>query len=71
MNTRFKDAIGAGDSFNAGFIHEYLKGSSWNVCLKNANLMGSLNTTGAGGTAAFTSAADIEIKKQQIENKEL
>lgn len=71
LNTCFKDAIGAGDSFNAGFIHEYLKGSSWSTCLKNANLMGSLNTTCAGGTAAFTSASEIEIKKLQIENKEL
>lgn len=71
INQQFKDAIGAGDSFNAGFLHEFLKGSSWEVCLKNGNLMGSLNTTCAGGTTAFTSASEIELKKQQIENKEL
>ncbi|WP_423818589.1 carbohydrate kinase family protein [Salinimicrobium sp. TIG7-5_MAKvit] len=71
INRHFKDAIGAGDSFNAGFIHEYLKGSSWKACLKNGNLMGSLNTTCAGGTTAFTTASEIALKKQQIENKEL
>ena len=70
LNKKFKDAIGAGDSFNAGFIHEYLKGSSWEACLKNANLMGSLNTTCSGGIAAFTTPEEIKIKKQQIENKE-
>ncbi len=71
LNKDFKDAIGAGDSFNAGFIHEYLKGSGWEACLKNANLMGSLNTTFAGGTGAFTSQEEIDNRKQQIENKEL
>ncbi|MGI0106947.1 carbohydrate kinase family protein [Salinimicrobium sp. WS361] len=71
INRNFKVAIGAGDSFNAGFIHEYLKGSSWKTCLKNGNLMGSLNTTCAGGTTAFTTASEIALKKQQIENKEL
>lgn len=71
LNKSFKDAIGAGDSFNAGFIHEYLKKSSWEECLKNANLMGSLNTTCSGGTAAFTSVEEIEKRKQQILNKEI
>lgn len=71
LNQQFKDAIGAGDSFNAGFLHEYLQGSSWSTCLKNGNLMGSLNTTCVGGTTAFPSASEIALKKQQIENKEI
>jgi sugar/nucleoside kinase (ribokinase family) len=71
LNKNFKDAIGAGDSFNAGFIHEYLKSASWKSCLENANLMGSLSTTQAGGTAAFTSAEEIQIRKEEIRKKQL
>ncbi len=47
------DAIGAGDSFNAGFIFKYVRGQPLNECLEFANLMGALNTTGVGGTGAF------------------
>ena len=49
----FVDAIGAGDSFNAGFIQKYISGASLENCLREGNLMGALNTTAAGGTAAF------------------
>lgn len=69
LNSTFKDSIGAGDSFNAGFIHKYLEGRSLEACLDNANLMGSLNTLKRGGTTAFTSIEAIEQQKQQILNK--
>lgn len=49
----FVDAIGAGDSFNAGFIQKYMNGASLEDCLREGNLMGALNTTAAGGTGAF------------------
>ncbi|WP_138484080.1 carbohydrate kinase family protein [Dyadobacter bucti] len=49
----FVDAIGAGDSFNAGFIQKYISGASLEDCLREGNLMGALNTTAAGGTGAF------------------
>ncbi|GJM29717.1 MAG: ribokinase [Cyclobacteriaceae bacterium] len=52
-NDQIVDAIGAGDSFNAGFIYQYIKGKSLNECLAYANLMGVINTTGIGGTGAF------------------
>lgn len=71
LNKDFKDAVGAGDSFNAGFIHKYLNAASWENCLKYANLMGSLNTTRAGGTAAFTSAEEIRKKADEIKKRVL
>lgn len=47
------DSVGAGDSFNAGFIAAFLEGGSLRDCLTNGNLMGAINTTAAGGTTAF------------------
>lgn len=54
-NTKVVDSIGAGDSFNAGFIHIFVKGESLQKCLDFGNLAGAINTTAAGGTGAFKS----------------
>ena len=48
------DAVGAGDSFNAGFLHAYLKGDPIDRCLALGNLSGAYSTTAAGGIAAFS-----------------
>lgn len=53
LNAAVVDAVGAGDSFNAGFIHQFLRGGSWKACLEFAALCGAVNTTAAGGTTAF------------------
>ena len=50
------DAVGAGDSFDAGFLHEYLRGSEIETCLVSGNLAGALSVTRAGGTEAFRDA---------------
>ena len=71
INTKYKDAIGAGDSFNAGFIKRFLEGATLEECLKNGNIMGSLNTTCAGGTTAFASKERVEEQKQQILNQQI
>lgn len=47
------DPVGAGDSFNAGFIHQFIRGAKTEDCLKYANITGALSTTRAGGTEAF------------------
>jgi sugar/nucleoside kinase (ribokinase family) len=49
----FEDAGGAGDSCNAGFITEYLKGKDLNRCLETGNIVAAVSTTGSGGTAAI------------------
>lgn len=53
LNKDVVDAIGAGDSFNSGFIFKYIKNSDLKACLDFGNLTGAMNTTKAGGTAAF------------------
>jgi len=47
------DAVGAGDSFDAGFLHQYLRGPNLHVCLAAGNLAGAFSTTKPGGTEAF------------------
>jgi sugar/nucleoside kinase (ribokinase family) len=47
------DAVGAGDSFDAGFLFEFLRGSGLPACLAMGNLAGAFSTTRAGGTEAF------------------
>ena len=47
------DPVGAGDSFNAGFLHQYLLGADLPTCLVYGNLAGAFSTTRAGGTEAF------------------
>ena len=47
------DAVGAGDSFDAGFLHRFLRGGDLQSCLTEGNVAGALSTTRAGGTEAF------------------
>lgn len=67
LNEEVVDAIGAGDSFNAGFIHAFVKGTSPQEAQITGNLTGAINTTAAGGTGAFTSKeAIMETAKRKF-----
>lgn len=59
LNADVLDAIGAGDSFNAGFISKFIQGKSIKDCVLFGNLMGAISTTAAGGTGAFESLTDV------------
>jgi len=50
------DAVGAGDSFDAGFLREYLRGSDLNTALASGTLAAALSVTRPGGTEAFRDA---------------
>jgi sugar/nucleoside kinase (ribokinase family) len=47
------DPVGAGDSFDAGFLNEFIRGADLQTCLEAGNLAGALSTTRPGGTEAF------------------
>lgn len=67
LNTDVVDAIGAGDSFDAGYISKFVKGKSPEECQEFANLMGAISTTEAGGTTAFKDLDSImEIAKSKF-----
>jgi sugar/nucleoside kinase (ribokinase family) len=53
------DDIGAGDSFDAGFVHQFLKGAKLEDCLAFANVAGAYSTTKEGGTEAFRDRAAL------------
>jgi len=50
------DAVGAGDSFDAGFLNQYVRGADLKACLAAGNLAGAFSTTRPGGTGAFRDA---------------
>jgi sugar/nucleoside kinase (ribokinase family) len=52
------DTVGAGDSFDAGFLHQYVRGADIATCLSSGNLSGALSTTRPGGTEAFRESED-------------
>ena len=49
----FVDPVGAGDSFDAGFLSQYVRGADLSACLAAGNMAGAFSTTMPGGTEAF------------------
>jgi sugar/nucleoside kinase (ribokinase family) len=66
LHEQFVDAIGAGDSFNAGFISSFLQGRSLHDSLMFGNLTGAINTTASGGTGAFSDLPSFVRKAKTI-----
>ena len=60
LNKEVVDTIGAGDSFNAGFIHAFIQKRSLEDCMKMGTIAGAINTTAAGGTKAFENIEQIK-----------
>lgn len=71
INKEVVDAIGAGDSFNAGFIHAFVNGATPAEAQFIGNLTGAINTTNAGGTGAFTTKEAIKETAWRKFNREL
>lgn len=53
------DTTGAGDSFNAGFLYEWLQGSDIRQCLATGTACGALATTKMGGTTASPTKKEL------------
>lgn len=55
----YLDGVGAGDSFDAGFIYGLLQGESMESCLQIGNICGAYNTTARGGIAGQINIAEL------------
>ena len=51
---------GAGDCFDAGFLHSWLRGAPAEMCLRAANVCGGLSTEAHGGLAGFPTATRLK-----------
>jgi sugar/nucleoside kinase (ribokinase family) len=54
------DSTGAGDSFNAGFLHAWLRELPIHECLRWGAASGSLSARGLGGTARQADVAEVQ-----------
>ena len=71
LNDNVVDCIGAGDSFNAGFIRKFTSGASLAECLEYGALTGAVSTTKAGGTGAFANPEITSELAARIFNKSM
>ena len=53
------DTTGAGDSFDAGFLHAWLREQPMRECLRWGSACGALSTLGLGGTSSQPDAAAV------------
>jgi len=60
------DTVGAGDSFDAGFVCGYLSGWDLERCLRLGVVCGALSTRAAGGTTAQPSLAEAAPYLQDL-----
>lgn len=67
INEDIRDAVGAGDSFNAGLIFRFLQGDPIEKCIRFGNITGAVSTTETGGTGAISSVDDVlSIAKNKL-----
>lgn len=59
INKEVADAVGAGDSFNAGLIYRFLMDDPIEKCTRFGNITGAVSTTQNGGTNAITSLDEV------------
>ena len=60
------DATGAGDAFNGGFLHAFLRGWNWDDCLRAGNICGGMAVSAPGGSQGLPSRAQFRQKLQSI-----
>lgn len=60
------ETTGAGDSFNAGFLHKFLQGADWQECLRWGNACGAIAVTALGGTGAFVNRESVQGKLKEL-----
>lgn len=54
------DEVGAGDTFDAAYVHARLKGLNEKACLAFANAVAAFSVTAPGGTTALKNRSELE-----------
>ncbi len=67
----FVDAVGAGDSFDAGFLTGRILGRDPGRCLAMAVIAGTLSTASTGGTDAQPTTDEVEIWMTSVKVEDL
>jgi sugar/nucleoside kinase (ribokinase family) len=67
-NAEVVDAVGAGDSFNAGFLHAWTRGWPIEKALAYGSLAGSWSTTASGGTSVFRDRESVRAQFSTCKN---
>ncbi len=57
LSVEVVDPVGAGDSFDAGFLHQWIRHAPLEICVRFGNVAGALSVTRPGGIEAFAAAA--------------
>ncbi|MEL7832909.1 carbohydrate kinase family protein [Fodinibius sp. Rm-B-1B1-1] len=66
------DTVGAGDSFDAGFIYQIIQGNDISTATYFGNIVGAVSTTAAGGTEAIKSLEHVKnIAKEKFQIDDL
>ncbi|QOY90942.1 carbohydrate kinase family protein [Paludibaculum fermentans] len=66
LRVRPIDTTGAGDSFDAGFLHAWLGGRTLMQALRFAVVCGGVSTQGSGGTGCQASEEEAEEKLREL-----
>lgn len=59
LPVRVVDATGAGDAYDGGFLHAFVRGRPWLECMRTGSICGGIATTAPGGTGVLPSAAKL------------
>ena len=68
-DTGVVDAVGAGDSFNAGFLHAWIRGWPIEKALAFGNRTGAWSASASGGTSAFRVAESVRASMSAWEDE--
>ena len=61
LDVKAVDPVGAGDSFDAGFLYQFVRGADLSTCLAYGNIAGAFSTTQPGGTEAFRDRKQLQV----------
>jgi sugar/nucleoside kinase (ribokinase family) len=65
------DTTGAGDSFDAGFLHAWLRGRALEDCLRCGTICGGLSTRGLGGASSQPGWEEVEHNWERVREERM